>query len=87
MIADDEPDCLFAYHSFLEKEGFIIHGFSDPKLALKYFVQQYDPISESKFDLVLLDIRMPHLNGLQLYCRLKAIDPHVRILFGYALCW
>ncbi|HET7389882.1 MAG TPA: response regulator, partial [Nitrososphaeraceae archaeon] len=36
-------------------------------------------------DLIVMDIRMPRLNGLQLYYRLKAINPNVKILFLSAL--
>lgn len=85
MIVDDEPDCLLTYRSFLEKEGYIIHSFFDSGLAVKGFAQHHDPVNQLKFDLVVLDIRMPRLNGLQLYHRLKAIDPHIRVLFVTAL--
>lgn len=79
LVIDDEPDCLFTYQSFLEKERFAIHCFSDPKLALKRFAR------ESNFDLVILDIRMPHPNGLQLYQRLKSINSRMKVLFITAL--
>jgi two-component system, OmpR family, response regulator ChvI len=50
-------------------------------VALRQFAKE-DP---SKYDLVVMDIRMPQLNGLQLYQRLKAINSSVRILFVTAL--
>jgi CheY-like chemotaxis protein/class 3 adenylate cyclase len=85
MIVDDEPDCLLTYQSFLEKEGYTIHSFFDSGLAVKGFAQHHDPVNQLKFDLVVLDIRMPRLNGLQLYHRLKAIDSKIRVLFVTAL--
>lgn len=81
MLVDDQPDMLFTYRSFLEGQGFKVHTFTDPTVALKQFAKE----DTSKYDLVVMDIRMPHLNGLQLYQRLRAINSTVRILFVTAL--
>ena len=42
-------------------------------------------INPSYYDLVVMDIRMPSLNGLQLYYRIKAINPDIKVLFVSAL--
>jgi two-component system, OmpR family, response regulator ChvI len=81
MLVDDQPDMLFTYRSFLEGQGFKVHTFTDPTIALKQFAKE----DTSKYDLVVMDIRMPQLNGLQLYQRLRAINSTVRILFVTAL--
>jgi two-component system, OmpR family, response regulator ChvI len=81
MLVDDQPDMLFTYRSFLEGHGFKVHTFTDPTVALKQFAKE----DTSKYDLVVMDIRMPQLNGLQLYQRLRAINSTVRILFVTAL--
>lgn len=81
MLVDDQPDMLFTYRSFLEGQGFNVHSFTDPTVALSQFAKE----DSSKYDLVIMDIRMPHLNGLQLYQRLRAINSSVRILFVTAL--
>src|ERR671918_219159 len=81
MLVDDQPDMLFTYGSFLEGQGFKVHSFTDPTVALSQFAKE----DSSKYDLVVMDIRMPHLNGLQLYQRLRAINSQVRILFVTAL--
>jgi two-component system, OmpR family, response regulator ChvI len=81
MLVDDQPDVLFTFRSFLEGQGFKVYCFTDPTIALRQFAKE-DP---SKYDLVVMDIRMPQLNGLQLYQRLKAINSSVRILFVTAL--
>jgi CheY-like chemotaxis protein/class 3 adenylate cyclase len=81
MLVDDQPDMLFTYRSFLEGQGFKVHTFTDPTLALRQFAKE----DSSKYDLVVMDIRMPQLNGLQLYQRLRAINSAVRILFVTAL--
>ncbi len=81
MLVDDQPDMLFTYRSFLEGQGFKVHSFTDPTVALRQFAKE----DSSKYDLVIMDIRMPQLNGLQLYQRLRAINSAVRILFVTAL--
>jgi two-component system, OmpR family, response regulator ChvI len=81
MLIDDEPDALLTYKTFLSSEGYAIEAFTDPKEALKRFIE-LDP---SYFDLVITDIRMPNLNGLQLYYRLTAISMAIKILFISAL--
>lgn len=81
MLVDDQPDMLFTYRSFLEGQGFKVDTFTDPTVALRQFAKE----DASKYDLVVMDIRMPQLNGLQLYQRLRAINSAVRILFVTAL--
>ncbi|MDQ3968782.1 MAG: response regulator [Thermoproteota archaeon] len=83
MVVDDEPDILFTYKSLLSAEGYNVQPFTDPQEALKHFVQLPDP--SSYYQLVLLDIRMPRLNGLQLFYRIKAISHNTKIMFCSAL--
>jgi two-component system, OmpR family, response regulator ChvI len=81
MLIDDEPDMLLTYKTFLSAESYNVEEFTNPQSALQHFAQ----INSSYYDLVIMDIRMPGLNGLQLYYRLKAINPNVKILFLSAL--
>jgi two-component system, OmpR family, response regulator ChvI len=83
MIVDDEPDILSTYECFLSDEGYNVQGFTDPQEALKHFVQLPDPSSHYK--LALLDIRMPRINGLQLFQRIKTFSPKIKIMFISAL--
>src|ERR671918_606354 len=83
MVVDDEPDTVFTYKHILSAEGYNVEAFTDPQEALKRFVQLPDP--SSYYQLVLLDIRMPRLNGLQLFYRIKAISPKIKIMFSSAL--
>ena len=84
MIVDDEPDTLFTYEWFLSDEGYNVEAFTDPQEALKHFVKLSGAFS-SYYKLVLLDIRMPRLNGLQLFNTIKTISPNTKIMFISAL--
>jgi CheY-like chemotaxis protein len=83
LLVDDEPDILLTYKTFLLTAGqdYNTDAFTDSQKALQQFVQ----LNPSYYDLVIMDIRMPNLNGLQLYYRLKAINPIIKILFISAL--
>jgi two-component system, OmpR family, response regulator ChvI len=83
LVVDDEPDTAFTYKTLLSAEGYDVQVFTDPQEALKHFVQRPDP--SSHYQLVLLDIRMPRLNGLQLFYRIKAVSPNTKIVFCSAL--
>jgi CheY-like chemotaxis protein/class 3 adenylate cyclase len=81
MLVDDEPDILLTYKTYLDSEGYKVDAFTDPREAIMHF----EHIDLNTYNLVLMDIRMPNLNGIQLYYRLKAINPNVKILFVSAL--
>jgi two-component system response regulator ChvI len=83
LVVDDEPDTLFTYESFLSDEGYNVESFTDSLEALKHFVQLPDPSSHYK--LALLDIRMPKLNGIQLFYQMKKLSPKIKIMFCSAL--
>jgi two-component system, OmpR family, response regulator ChvI len=81
MLVDDEPDVLAVFKSYLTSEGYQVEAFSDSYKALQSFAT-----SEPRhYDLLVLDIRMPTINGLQLYQRLKAVDPYIQVIFLSAL--
>jgi two-component system, OmpR family, response regulator ChvI len=81
MLVDDEPDILFTYKTILRNAGYNVDAFTDPIEALMSFANA-DP---NTYNLVLMDIMMPNLNGLQLYYRLKTKNPNIKILFVSAL--
>ena len=57
----------------LEKRGYSLDTYSDPAAALLKFKPNY-------YDLLLLDYRMPNLNGLELFARIREIDPTAKAL-------
>ena len=77
MLVDDDRDILFTFKSILAAEGFKVEAFTDPNEALNRFTQA-DP---SYYNLVITDIRMPKINGFQLYQKLKEIKRDIRVLF------
>ena len=82
LLVDDEPDTLFTYKTFLlDIEDYNVDAFTDSQEALQHFAQ----VNPSYYDLVVMDIRMPGLNGLQLYYRIKAMNPDIKVLFISAL--
>jgi CheY-like chemotaxis protein len=83
MVVDDELDILHTYKYILSAEGYKVEAFTDPHGALTHFVQLPDP--SSYYQLVLLDIRMPRLNGLQLFYKIKKLSPKIKIMFSSAL--
>jgi DNA-binding NtrC family response regulator len=81
IIVDDDEDVLFTYRSFLTDHDYNITCFTDPILALNHIreIPNYDDI------LIILDIRMKNLNGIQLHQQIKAIDPTIKTIFITAL--
>ena len=76
-----KQDVLYSFHAALTDNGYDVETFSDSQEALKRFSE----VTPSHFGLVILDVRMPGLNGLELYTRLKSINRSVKILFVSAL--
>ena len=73
-IVDDEPDITAVLKKGLEQNGFAVETFNDPRIALSNFKPQY-------YDLMIIDIRMPNINGFDLYRELKKKDSSVRVCF------
>jgi two-component system response regulator ChvI len=82
MLVDDEPDTLFTYKTFLISEGYAVEAFTDSRKASEHFAEMN---SSSYYNLVVMDMRMPGLNGLQLYYRLTAMNKAIKVLFVSAL--
>jgi two-component system response regulator ChvI len=84
MVVDDEPEILFTYECFISDEGYNVQAFTDPQEALKHFVKLSGAFT-SYYQLVVLDVRMPRLNGLKLCNTIKTLSPDTKIMFVSAL--
>ena len=74
MVVDNEKDITITLKIGLEDGGFAVDTFNDPSSALKSFKPNF-------YDLVLIDIVMPDIDGFDLYERLKRIDPDTKACF------
>ncbi|HYA83491.1 MAG TPA: response regulator [Candidatus Bathyarchaeia archaeon] len=76
MIVDDELDIANLYKLSLERDGFFVEIFNDPLLALSSY-------KTGTYDLLLLDINMPRMNGFKLYQEILSchLDNHVKVCF------
>ena len=74
MALDDEADITFTLKLVLEQSGFLVDVFNDPKIASINFKPDY-------YDLILLDVKMPEMNGFELYQELKKKDKNVKACF------
>jgi CheY-like chemotaxis protein len=83
MLVDDEPDVLYSFQISLFEEGYNVIPFSKSKEAVKHLIDLNNPTSY--YDLAIIDIRMPELNGIQLYHMLKIINKNLKVLFISAL--
>lgn len=78
FVVDDEPDVIFTLQKVLESCRFEVVASDDVDLAMKKFKAGF-------FDLLILDIRMPKMNGFELYVKLKDIDDNIKVIFLSAL--
>jgi DNA-binding NtrC family response regulator len=78
MVVDDEKDILSIVKRGLEsKNRFQVETFIDAESALESLKDN----SDEYYDLVLTDIRMPKINGFELYRRIKESNPNMKIVF------
>jgi DNA-binding response OmpR family regulator len=74
LIVDDDPDMTSVFGLGLQDEGFEVYTFNDPLVALSQFRPNF-------YDLLLVDINMPKMNGIDLSRRLLELDSNVKICF------
>jgi two-component system, OmpR family, response regulator ChvI len=67
LIVDDDPEITLTFRIGLEKNGFVVTVFNDPLKALSTF-------RAGLYDLLLFDVRMPRMNGFELYREIEKID-------------
>jgi DNA-binding response OmpR family regulator len=75
-VVDDEPDVIFMLKIVLEENGFKVDSFTDPLVALENFRGE-----AGQYELLILDMKMPQMNGFELYRQIKKIDDKVKVCF------
>ena len=75
MIVDDEQDILQILRAGLSRYGHKVMIFSDPLLALKEF-----ELNHSDYSLILTDLRMPSMSGIEFGLKVRQVDPGVRLM-------
>jgi DNA-binding response OmpR family regulator len=74
LVVDDEPDLTMLCKLALECHGFTADTINDPQKALSNYKPGY-------YDLVILDIKMPEMDGFQLYIEIKKKDQKAKVCF------
>jgi DNA-binding response OmpR family regulator len=74
LAVDDEPDLTKLCSLALEYHGFKVDTFNDPQEALSNYKPGY-------YDLVILDIKMPKMDGFELYDEIKKKDQKAKVCF------
>jgi len=74
LLVEDEQDIATVLNMVLEDSGYEVECFTDPVLALKDF-------RTGSYDLVILDIKMPNMDGFELRRQIKKIDSGVKTCF------
>jgi DNA-binding response OmpR family regulator len=74
LLVDDEHDNNSIFTIGLQDAGFEVDAYNDPELALSSFKPDY-------YDLLVLDIRMPKMNGYELYENIRKMDNKVKVCF------
>jgi DNA-binding response OmpR family regulator len=76
LLVDDEPDLNLTLKMNLEENGFKVDSFTDPLSALENFKEE-----AGMYELLILDMKMPQMNGFELYRQIKKIDDKVKVCF------
>ena len=74
LLVDDEPDVVYLVKKSLERNGFVVDAYTDPLLALQNF-------KGGVYSLLLLDIKMPQINGIEFFRRVEKEDDKVKVCF------
>jgi DNA-binding response OmpR family regulator len=78
LIVDDEEDITISLRTVLESSGFDVDSYTTPGIALAQF-------KPDLYDLSILDIKMPNMNGFELYKELVKVDNKLKVCFLTAL--
>ncbi len=75
FVIDDDPDIAYVLKHGLQKNGFLVDAFTNPEEALRSFESNPHDLC-----LVISDVRMPGLSGIQLARKIKQINPDIKVV-------
>ena len=78
LVVDDERDITSVIKKGLKNNGFEVDSYNDPVLALEKF-------RADVYDILIIDIKMPKMNGFELYKKIKELDNKVKVCFLTAI--
>ena len=76
MIVDDQPDILDLLQGYLESKGLKIKTFIGPGIALLSLMT-----NPKLYSLIITDIRMPEMSGIEFIKEVKKMDKNIKIIF------
>ena len=76
LLLDDEPDIIAVFGKALTRAGYRVHEFTDPVAALEHY-----KANASEFGLIVSDVRMPVMSGIEFATEIRKLDPGVPIVF------
>ncbi|MBN2433264.1 MAG: response regulator [Acidobacteria bacterium] len=78
LIVDDDPDVCEYLESFLKRDGYEVRTINDPTKVL-------EEIKNSRYQIVILDLKMPRLSGVDLLKSIRSVDTDICIIIytGY----
>ena len=77
MIIDDDKDITNLFSIFLEYNGYIVNAYTNP-------LEAFHNLRKNSHDLILLDLKMPTMDGMTLYHKIREIDNNVIVCFTTA---
>jgi DNA-binding response OmpR family regulator len=78
LVVDDERDITSVIEKGLKSNGFEVDSYNNPIWALEKF-------RADTYDLLIIDIKMPKMNGFELYKKMKEIDNKLKVCFLTAI--
>lgn len=76
VVVEDDPDLVQVFRAGLLMNGFLVDAFTNPEGAL----QNLQSNSKDYYSLVLSDIRMPEMSGIELARKVKDINPSIKVV-------
>jgi len=74
IVVDDELELASLFKAFLKNEGYDVISFTDPVIALEYYKETSD-----KHSLIITDLRMPGICGIDLAKKVREVDSKIKI--------